>query len=59
MYRRRMKEREKAIVQVKRRRGREELDRKAERILSDYFREAPQLESEISMRFDNRLRIYV
>ena len=59
MYRRRLKEREKAIVQVKRRRGREELDRKAERILSDYFREAPQLESEISMRFDNRLRIYV
>ena len=59
MYRRRLKEREKAIVQVKRRRGREELDRKAERILSDYFREAPQLESEISMRFDDRLRIYV
>ena len=57
MYRRRLKEREKAIVQVKRRRGREELDRKAEIILSDYFREAPQLESEISMRFDNRLRI--
>ena len=59
MYRRKLKGREKAIVQVKRRRGREELDRKAERILSDYFREAPQLESEISMRFDNRLRIYV
>ena len=59
MYRRILKGREKAIVQVKRRRGREELDRKAERILSDYFREAPQLESEISMRFDDRLRIYV
>ena len=41
VYRRRLKEREKAIVQVKRRRGREELDRKAERILSDYFRGAP------------------